>query len=135
MDRNRIAYFRQRQRNHVYEAIVKALEEAAHTRGIKRKDIAKTLGKEPSQISRWLSGPANWGLDTISDLLLAVDAELNVHVCPFEEKVKSRPNYFHPLSEPASFTNGATSNVKSVEVSCPSMQKTPGSIVRLEQVS
>jgi len=37
-----------------------------------KADLARMLGKEPSQITRWLSGSGNLTLDTLSDLLFAV---------------------------------------------------------------
>lgn len=90
------SYFRQRQRNRLYEEVVKALSEAADSRGIKRRDIAAKLEKKPSQISRWLAGPSNWSIDTVSDLLYAINAELDFRVVSF----KDRPfaNEYHILS-------------------------------------
>lgn len=93
-------YFRQRQRNRLYEDVIKAVEKAAVTNGTRRKDIADCLDVSQSQVSRWLSGPANWGVDTISDLLFAVGAELDFLVAWFDDRQKR--NEFHPLGEPIS---------------------------------
>ncbi|NOG72908.1 hypothetical protein [Roseicella sp. DB1501] len=99
-------HFRQRQRNRLYEAVVKAIEAAAAERGVRRKDIAETLGKEPSQISRTLAGPGNWSIDTVSDLLFAIDAEMDFDVVRFEDRRKG--NRFHPGGErPTAMTGSA----------------------------
>lgn len=68
--------FSQRHRNAVYDEVVKALEIAAKEQGITKSDIARKLGFTKSYISQLLSGPGNWTLDTVSNLLFSVDAEM-----------------------------------------------------------
>jgi hypothetical protein len=87
-------FFRQRQQNRLYDVVIRAVEGA----GVLRKDIAKKLGIPPSQVTRLLSGPANWTSDTTSDLLFAVDAELDFHAVRFRDR--ARGNQFHPMGEP-----------------------------------
>ncbi len=90
------SYFQQRQRNRLYEIVIKAVE-AAGERGVKKRDIAARIGTSPSQISHFLSGPANWTIDSVSDILYAIDIELDFSAAGLRDKVKD--NRYHPLND------------------------------------
>jgi transcriptional regulator with XRE-family HTH domain len=79
-----IEYFRGRQRNHIFQMLVSFFLKKAEEDGLTKKRLAEILGKEPSQITRWLAGPGNLTLDTISDLLLAMGAEMKPEVFSLE---------------------------------------------------
>jgi hypothetical protein len=91
-------YYRQRQRNRVFATIVELFAEEAEKGLITKKVLAEMLDKDPSQITRWLSVPSNLELDTISDILLAMGAEMDYRVVRLAERPKA--NYVHPLIAP-----------------------------------
>jgi len=76
-------------------SLVELFAQEAASRGVTKKQLAEALSKDPSQITRWLSAPSNFELDTLSDLLLALDAEMDCRIVRFSDRLK--PNYAHPL--------------------------------------
>jgi hypothetical protein len=74
-----LAHFRQRTRERIYELVLQEFERSSLTQA----ELARRLGKNPSIISRLLSSPGNWSLDTVSDLLFAISGgELHATVAP-----------------------------------------------------
>lgn len=62
--------------------------------------VAGKLGVSKQQVSRWLSGPGNWTLDTVGDLLYALDMRVNeMDVRPRENLPKLAGNSPAPASE------------------------------------
>ena len=49
------------------------IEDAMKHKGWKAKDLAKAIGKSPSEISKWLSGTHNFTSDTLFDLEKVLD--------------------------------------------------------------
>jgi transcriptional regulator with XRE-family HTH domain len=90
-----IYYYQQRNKNRVFEKLVAFFAAEAERLGITKKEIAQRLHRDPAQITRWLSAPNNLTLDSISDLLLALEAEMDYDVTRFSER--ATPNYSHPL--------------------------------------
>jgi hypothetical protein len=91
-------YFRQRNRNRIFASVIARFSQLVETKGLTKREIAFRLHKEPSQITRWLSGPSNWTLDTYSDLLLAMEgSELDYTVTQIEQQTSSSAET-HPLA-------------------------------------
>jgi hypothetical protein len=91
-----IAYYQQRYRNRVFYALVAWVSEQAQNQNLTQKDIAGRIRKDPAVISRLLNNPSNLTLDTISDVLLAFDAEAEPPEIVFFRD-RRPPNYIHPL--------------------------------------
>jgi transcriptional regulator with XRE-family HTH domain len=81
--------FEYRNKNRVYEAVIKAIEAACEKEGLTRRELAERIGKDQGQLSRLLSGPGNWTLDTISNLLYAIRAEMDFKVVHVSDRAKS----------------------------------------------
>lgn len=58
------------------------IDDAIKTKGWKKKDFAKAIGKKPSEISKWLSGTHNFTADTLFD----IERVLNIHLLKLEIK-------------------------------------------------
>src|ERR1700738_617125 len=87
MKRRDVAYYRQRQKNRVFTALVEFFAQEAERRGVTKKQLAESLSKDPSQITRWLSAPSNFEIDTLSDILLALDAEMDHRIVRFSDRL------------------------------------------------
>jgi hypothetical protein len=115
-----LAYFTARNRRKIYSAVIKEFKDS----GLSQIQLAKRLGKRPEVICRWLSGPGNWGLDTVSLLLFGISGgELTYNVAhPLRQSPR---NYNAPewLNRPA-VANTETSMVVTVDVNGKERQTT-----------
>jgi hypothetical protein len=90
------AYYRRRNQNRIHAAVASFFAEEAAAGRITKKQLADLIEKNPAQITRWLTEPSNYEADTISDLLLAMKAEMEHRVVRFAER--GQANYEHPLA-------------------------------------
>lgn len=60
--------------------------------GISKATLARRLGKDPAQVSRLLGAPGNWTIDTVAELLFAIDGRiLKVDSCwPMREPISNQ---------------------------------------------
>ncbi|MCC0013848.1 MAG: helix-turn-helix transcriptional regulator [Rhodobiaceae bacterium] len=109
------AYFRARLRSRVHEAILQIFLKEKEN-GLTKADLSRRLGKAPEQITRWLGGPGNLTLDTVSDILLAMKHELSFEITPIDQHV--RHNEFHEMASWAqeSASNQMTSTISIMNV-------------------
>lgn len=62
-----------RQKNHM---IINRVRLIYHVKQIKQKDIARMLGKKPSEISKWLSGEHNLTLKSLIMLEVVLEEDI-----------------------------------------------------------
>lgn len=112
-----VAYYRQRQKNLVLSALLDFFVEEVDRSGITRKDWAAAVGKDPAQLTRWLTSPSNFELDTLSDLLLPLGAEMEHRIVRFADR--PRANSLHPLMTGTGATTASSQpqNLKRIAVS------------------
>ena len=108
-------YFRRLNRNLVLEEILRVFRQKSRLEGLTQVELANRLGMDPGQLSRTLREPSNLKLDTISDLLLGMNAEFNFEVVP-----QSQPQAFDEfLGDFLSFSSAESSPSDSNIVSWP----------------
>jgi len=73
-----LAYFRERFKNKLHAVVLQQFIEQESARGMSKADIARKLGKDPAQVTRWLKTPGNITINSVSDLLLALGAEPHI---------------------------------------------------------
>jgi hypothetical protein len=64
-----LAYFRARLRNRLHSTLLRIFKSS----GITKAELAARIGRDAAQVNRWLGAPGNMTLDTLSDLLFAID--------------------------------------------------------------
>lgn len=62
---------RARNKNKAHSYLLDIFEES----GLSKAEIARMVGKKPEQITRWLSGPGNLTIDTLSDLIFVMKGQ------------------------------------------------------------
>ena len=73
-----------RVRDQAFDAI-QALWRRRRAEGMRQKDIAAFLGREPAWVSRNLSAPGNWTLRTFGEFMQALGGEAEIKVFAVED--------------------------------------------------
>lgn len=63
-----------------------SIDQARIQKGWSRKELAAQMGKQPSEITKWLSGTHNFTADTLFDL----EAKLDIRLLNVEEQPKEQ---------------------------------------------
>lgn len=90
-------YGHQRIKFLVFDAVQK-LWHRREEEGLKQKDLAERIGRDPAWVSKNLRGPANWTLRTLGEFVQGLDGELELSVHAMEDPIAPRPNY-HAYAE------------------------------------
>jgi hypothetical protein len=72
----KLAFFRERFRHELHQLVLRKFLALQDARGFTKRDLARRIGRKPEQVTRWLGAPGNLTLDTVSDLLLGMAAEI-----------------------------------------------------------
>jgi hypothetical protein len=89
-------YYRQRLKNRVFAALTEFFVAEAAGGRVTKKLISERLNRDPAQITRWLNSPGNLTLETLSDLLFAMEAEVDPpKIASLRDRLPTR--YEHPL--------------------------------------
>jgi hypothetical protein len=78
-------YFRARLKNNIFHELLECFYAQSKSGKMNKKSIADVLGKDAGWVSRQFAGPRNLELETLSDLLLAMDSELEVKAVPIRK--------------------------------------------------
>jgi hypothetical protein len=71
-----LAYLHGRAQNKAHNCVLQVFMDESEARHINKAYIARRLTKRPEVISRWLTAPGNWTLDTLAELLGAMGYEV-----------------------------------------------------------
>lgn len=103
-----------------HDAVVK-LWERRKKDGLKQKDLARKIGRNPGWVSRLFSGPRNWTLHSLAELVEAMDGRIQIIVAGKEDRDLAMPNFdaYQPYSRPASRRTIISTGGARVTVSMP----------------
>lgn len=82
-----LAFFEGLAQNRAHSTVLSVLEPLLKTGGISRAELAKKINREPSQVTRWLSSPENWTLQTLGILLGGLGYVPIITAQPINERV------------------------------------------------
>ena len=86
-----LAYVRGRNKNKAHSMLLEVFGQS----GLTKAELARALKKKPEQITRLLAGPGNLTLNTLSDLVFALNGEF-LSIQGVDELSKARSNCTAP---------------------------------------
>jgi len=69
----KLAYFQERLRGRIFDFILGLFLEAQKN-GLTQAKLGRRIGRKADVVNRWLGAPSNLTLDSVSDLLVGIDA-------------------------------------------------------------
>jgi transcriptional regulator with XRE-family HTH domain len=82
----------QRARDAAFDAI-QALWRRRKAGGMKQKDLAARIGRDPGWVSTALRGPGNWTMRTFGELAVGLGGEVEISVHALEDAIETPTNY------------------------------------------
>jgi transcriptional regulator with XRE-family HTH domain len=90
--------------------IVDRIHEILSSKNLDQKDLAALLGKQESEISKWMSGTHNFTIKTITRIEKVLGSPI-VKVLRKEDKIQKHPALFLVTKEYAHFNQGKIVNI------------------------
>jgi hypothetical protein len=84
--------------NVAHSAVLDLLEKCVRENGLTRAQLARTIGRDPSLITRWLGSPGNWTFATLGLLMGAMGHLPTIGAQSVEDIVPSK-NYYNPAAD------------------------------------
>jgi hypothetical protein len=69
---DQFTFHKRRFKNRLHGEVLRRYLDEKQASKLSKSELARRMGKDPAQITRWLSAPKNMEIETISDLLLAM---------------------------------------------------------------
>lgn len=82
----------QRARDAAFDA-VNSLWRRRKAEGLRQKELAARIGRDPGWVSASLSGPANWTMRTFGELVAGLGGEVEIVVHAIEDPPETPSNY------------------------------------------
>ena len=98
--------------NVAHSAVLDLLERRVREDGLTRAQLARTIGRDPSLITRWLGSPGNWTFATLGLLMGAMGHLPTIGAQSVEDIVPSK-NYYNPAADLGSKQGAPTLTIKS----------------------
>lgn len=82
----------QRARDAAFDAVL-SLWRRRKAEGMKQKDLAARIGRDPGWVSASLRGPGNWTMRTLGELAAGLGGEVEIFVHALDEPPETPANY------------------------------------------
>ena len=90
--------------------IVERIHEILSLKNLDQKDLATLLGKQESEISKWMTGTHNFTIKTIARIEKVLGTSI-IKVLRKEDKTQKQPSLFLVTKEYALFNQGKNINI------------------------
>ncbi len=74
----KLAFFQEQLKHQLHEVVLRRLHTVCESKPeFTRRHLARRIGRQPEQVTRWLGAPGNLTMETASDLLIGLGAVLD----------------------------------------------------------